>query len=463
MVKNQHLIMLFMLSSLFSLAAGIQSPTYWPHFSGDRIVTTLDGPSWDYTMNMDPHFDSMDPSFTPASVALDRKATVPSCSDLVHGGASGYLGPRGVAMYRRTFDHAAGAKIRLQFQSCSFYCKVWINGHLVGDHKAGGYVPFWLDVPAATMKAKDNEIFVLADNRFNATTAPMHTGGDFWHYGGLIRSVEVHSMPTTASGAVYPWRAWVMPSATNIHQPFRAPTAIDITLALMSSASSSPTTTVKFTLDFDGAGSPQKMSATPNANGTIILKNVPVPNPMLWLTTSPTMHTVTVTIDGASLSERFGLRHWGVKTDTDGASRLTINGEIVKLVGWNHHTQWPVTAASPTDAQMDADILLLKQGGANYVRGAHYPQDPRWLDRLDEAGIVMWSETLGPDVKLKNTQDFSKGGFMEYQMQQMQEMLDGAFNHASIMTCVEFFLLCVLHYSNDCDWCIREHHPDIES
>ena len=90
---------------------------------------------------------------------------------------------------------------------------------------------------------------------------------------------------------------------------------------------------------------------------------------------------------------------------------------------------------------MDADILLLKQGGANYVRGAHYPQDPRWLDRLDEAGIVMWSETLGPDVKLKNTQDFSKGGFMEYQMQQMQEMLDGAFNHASIMTCVGIFTL----------------------
>ena len=46
--------------------------------------------------------------------------------------------------------------------------------------------------------------------------------------------------------------------------------------------------------------------------------------------------------------------------------------------------------ASPTDAQLDTDISLLKEAGANFIRGSHYPQDQRWLDRLDEAGIVMW-------------------------------------------------------------------------
>ena len=74
--------------------------------------------------------------------------------------------------------------VRLQFQSCSFYCRVWVNGEEVGDHRAGGFVAFHLDVPAAALKPNgENELFVLADNRFNATTAPMHTGGDFWHSG----------------------------------------------------------------------------------------------------------------------------------------------------------------------------------------------------------------------------------------------------------------------------------------
>ena len=65
------------------------------------------------------------------------------------------------------------------------------------------------------------------------------------------------------------------------------------------------------------------------------------------------------------------------------------------------------------------------------VRGAHYPHDPRMMDRLDEAGIVFWSETIGPSVSLANTQD---PVFMKYQMQQLEEMLDNAMNHASVMT-----------------------------
>jgi len=113
-------------------------------------------------------------------------------------------------------------------------------------------------------------------------------------------------------------------------------------------------------------------------------------------------------------------------------NRLTINSKIVKLVGWNHHTQFPVTAASPTDAQLDSDIAILKKGNANYVRGAHYPHDPRMIDRLDEAGIMFWSEALGPSVSEKNTKDWDF--FMKYQLIQMEEMLDNAMNHASIFT-----------------------------
>jgi beta-galactosidase/beta-glucuronidase len=68
--------------------------------------------------------------------------------------------------------------------------------------------------------------------------------------------------------------------------------------------------------------------------------------------------------------------------------------------------QWPITAASPTDEQIDADVALLKKGNANYVRGAHYPHDPRVIDAFDEAGIVFWSETIGPGVSVENTMDW---------------------------------------------------------
>lgn len=100
------------------------------------------------------------------------------------------------------------------------------------------------------------------------------------------------------------------------------------------------------------------------------------------------------------------------------SGRLTINGETVKLLGFNRHTMWPDTGAAVTPAQEAADLALLQKLNSNYVRGAHYPQvcvsclspyllsshpplyhPPRsqsqsWLDALDEAGIVLWEESL---------------------------------------------------------------------
>ena len=59
----------------------------------------------------------------------------------------------------------------------------------------------------------DRELLVLADNRFNSTTAPLHTGGDFWHYGGLMRSVALHELrPKTSVTLPWVWRAYALPS-----------------------------------------------------------------------------------------------------------------------------------------------------------------------------------------------------------------------------------------------------------
>lgn len=83
---------------------------------------------------------------------------------------------------------------------------------------------------------------------------------------------------------------------------------------------------------------------------------------------------------------RFGLRLLGV----DDNGRLTINGEAIKLHGVNRHTMWPDTGSALSLAQVNQDVELLRDLGANYVRGAHYPQDQRYLDQTDEvkAGCI---------------------------------------------------------------------------
>ena len=409
--------LLVLLFCVFGATALASTPKFWPHFSGLRHVELLDG-QWQYGLNLDERFDSMDPGFDPTPVRLTPNTTqVPSSMD---ASPPGRLGPRGVAMYRRTFTQRGRA--RLQFLACSFYCRVFVDGQDIGDHRAGGYVPWSIDVQAPTTAAPfqpaTRELFVLADNRFNATTAPVHTGGDFWTFGGLMRSVALHAMPDELAPQPWPWRAYVSPIGLD---------KVNINVTLTDASFSG---TLGFSLSFDGS-SPVHGQANAT-QGALYLPALAVPDPRPWSLQDPQMHSVRVTIGNASVIERFGLRVWGVD---NASSRITLNGKAVKLHGFNHHTQWPESGgigASPTDAQLDADILLLKEAGANFIRGSHYPQDQRWLDRLDEAGIVMWEEAMGASATLENLTDWTV--FMKYQLQQLDEMMDQSLNHPSIMT-----------------------------
>ena len=354
------------------------APKFWPKYSGNRKVTLLDGASWEYGL----HFDIADSvGVDPSKLAnlTPNKTAVPSCIDAV---APGYAGPRGVAFYRTTFSQAADTPARLWFGACSFYCRVFVDGVQVGEHRAGGYVAFHVDVPPPSSSDADRELLVLADNRFNSTTAPLHTGGDFWHYGGLMRSVALHELrPKTSVTLPWVWRAYALPSDAALD-------AVNVTLVLDDAKFHGR---YSFHLGFDD-NAPAWLEGKAN-NGIVQLSRVKVPSPRVWKGVSdPQLHTLNVSVGGGTVMERFALRWW----DTDASGRLTLNGDVIKLHGWNHHTQWPDTGAAPTDAQLDADLALLLKAGTNYVRGAHYPQDQRWLDRLDASGIAMWEETLGP-------------------------------------------------------------------
>lgn len=401
-------------------------PPFWPRYGGRRQVMLLDG-TWQFGLHSvcpatspcrltdrgpatEPLFDSLDPNFNCSDPAWTPNiTTVPSSFDVT---PPGHLAPRGVAMYRTFFDQTGPA--RIQFMGCAFYCRVFLDGQEVGEHRAGGFSSWWLDLPSS--EAKTRELFVLADNRFNSTTAPMHSGGDFYMHGGLIRSVLLHQLADTP----WVWRAHVFPCKSGN----KASSDVDIKVLLTDQNFSGE---VSYSLAFDGG--PATPAVGQAVSGQLVVEGVPVPNPRMWSLEDPQLHTVTVVIDGASVTERFGLRAWGV--GPHGSHRhITLNDQVIKLRGYNHHLMWPDVGASPPDAYLDKDLALLQEVGANFVRGAHYPQDQRWLDRLDEAGLGAWEEALGPNVSAEATLD---PYFMKYQLQQMAEMLEVSMNHPSIM------------------------------
>eukprot|EP00045_Choanoeca_perplexa_P016700 m.229236 g.229236 ORF g.229236 m.229236 type:complete len:619 (-) comp17334_c0_seq13:95-1951(-) len=389
--------LLLLLSS--SVLANIDMP-FWPQYP-TRTSTLLNG-NWSFGYQA----DLPDVINFPSSKAMTPNTTVvPSAFDVAQPGVAG---PRGTAFYRRNFELKANTPGLLYFAACSFYCQVFVDGQSLGDHRAGGYQPFWITVPASSQETR--ELLVLVDNRFNSTTAPTHTGGDFWHYGGLTRDVILHEQPGTS----YLDRVETFTLDTNGN------IKVNVVLGGQSGAS---TVDVKLQFD-DGDVTSHTLSVKDNV---ATLETIQVPNYKLWSIAEPNLHTLTVSeADGPdAIQVRFGLRVLGVE-----GGRLTINGDTVKLHGHNRHTMRPDTGSALTLEQVQDDIAILKQLNANYVRGAHYPQDQRFLDLCDEHGIVIWEETLGPGV---STDDLQNPYFMKYQVEAVNEMITASINHPCVI------------------------------
>jgi len=92
---------------------------------------------------------------------------------------------------------------------------------------------------------------------------------------------------------------------------------------------------------------------------------------------------------------------------------------------------YPQLGPSLPTSQYQADLDLLQLDlHANFVRGAHYPQDGRFLDMCDQRGILVWNEALAwgnqPPV-LTNT------SFMAAELGTARAMLASAANHPSIL------------------------------
>jgi len=281
--------------ALLSIASATPSLGFWPEYEGGRKVSLLDG-RWQYGVHTS-KIDSMDPMLDPTLQQWTPNHTiVPMTMDAA---PPGLLGIRGVAFYRRSFIQRRGPA-RIQFNACSFYCRVWVDGLEIGDHRAGGYVGFALDVPAVAQDTK-REIVVLADNRFNKTTAPLHTGGDFWHYGGLMRSVLLHDMPL--GERPWPWRAYILPVENQYERG-----CVNVTVKLTDHTFRGK---IKLSLKFD-TGDVKVVS--PQADtGIVFLSMLQVPSPTIWTTTNPYLHTLTVLGEGGEgVTERFGLRWWGL-------------------------------------------------------------------------------------------------------------------------------------------------------
>jgi beta-galactosidase len=104
-----------------------------------------------------------------------------------------------------------------------------------------------------------------------------------------------------------------------------------------------------------------------------------------------------------------------------------LNGKPIKLKGVNRHQDFAGIGSALSNDIHRKDIKLIKEMGSNFIRIAHYPQDPAFLDACDKEGILAWEE-----IPIVNFVPESPV-FADNCKKNLKEMILQNYNHPSIV------------------------------
>ncbi len=111
-----------------------------------------------------------------------------------------------------------------------------------------------------------------------------------------------------------------------------------------------------------------------------------------WNAEVPYLYTVYVTLYKNG-DEVMSLRNMtGFKTVEIVGNVFYFNGRKIKFKGVNHHDSHPVTGYVMSHADLEKDVVLMKELNVNSVRTSHYPPDPFFLSLCDYYGLYVVDE-----------------------------------------------------------------------
>jgi beta-galactosidase len=297
-----------------------------------------------------------------------------------------------VSWYRRHFSPPVeyqGRRFFLEFQGVTQVTEVFVNGTSVGIHQ-GAYTPFSFDITDRVTFGADNVIAVRVDSRKHREIPPEGIVIDYMLFGGITRDVSMVITGPLHLEWVFASRDSVDPARMNVRCRIRNSGPVGKRCSVVSQIIDSAGTVV--------AAGAAKGAVGPDSSLEMAYGTGPIKNPRLWDTEHPYLYQVRTQVRQDSTivdecREKIGLRSISF-SKTDG--RFSINGKPLWLRGLNRHETFPFIGRSAANRLQAKDADILKYDlGCNIVRCSHYPQDPEFLSRCDEIGLLVLEEIPG--------------------------------------------------------------------
>ncbi|MGI4872155.1 MAG: glycoside hydrolase family 2 TIM barrel-domain containing protein [Janthinobacterium lividum] len=336
---------------------------------------------------------------------------------------------RGAGWYRKVLRLPAAWQARrvfLRFEGAGQQAEVWVNGQPAGRH-AGGYTAFVVPVSAYVAADGRAEVLVQVSNQHDADVPPL--SADFTFFGGLYRSVYLVAVAPAhfeLSDHGGPGVAVSTPQVT-------AQAATVAVAASLRNEGAAPRRLRLRTQVLDSAGrvvaSQQVRVVLPGGASQVVqLRLPPLAQPRLWSPARPYLYrTISQVLAGDTVldevSTPLGVRWFRF----DAATGFYLNGQPLKLIGASRHQDYPGLGNAVPPALAGRDVALLKAMGGNFLRVAHYPQDPAVLEACDRLGLL-----ASVEIPVVNAITDSPA-FFENCRRMQTEMVQQNRNHPSVV------------------------------
>lgn len=301
---------------------------------------------------------------------------------------------RDMSWYKKTLELkevSTTNSYKLYFEGANLKTEVFVNGESCGNH-IGGYVGFDVDITSQLKKGK-NEILISVTNAVDRELIPSQKS-DFFIYGGITRDLWLKISPKESFNDFYPI------ISHNGGNKFGV--KIDLKDAV---------TGAKYLVSIKKDG--ETVSEQEFSDNRIVITDFEAKK--LWSVDEPTLYDLVVTQKKGddivfSKSKKVGFRYFEFKEK----GAFYLNGERTIIRGTHRHEEHAGMGAAMSNELHYADMQSIKDMGANFVRLAHYPQDPEVYKACDELGLLVWDELpwcrggLGNDVWQNNSKRLLK-------------------------------------------------------